>query len=86
MTPQTWGFVDNPSTRGIHVGIECLNATNECLSTRDSNISKNGHVGPYIHHTHKNISNYITIVSRVNYTPIQTCINLNVSYMFYKII
>ena len=40
--------------------------------------------GPYIH-THQNITNYITIVSRVNYTPIQTCIDHNVSYMFYKI-
>ena len=40
--------------------------------------------GPYIH-THQNITNYITIVSRVNYTLIQTCINQNVSYMFDKI-
>ena len=40
--------------------------------------------GSYIH-THQNIINYITIVSRVNYTLIQTCINQNVSYMFYKI-
>ena len=47
-------------------------------------MSKNGHVGPYIH-AHQNITNYITIVSRVNYTLIQTCINQNVSYMFYKI-
>ena len=39
--------------------------------------------GPYIH-THQNITNYITIVLRVNYTPIQTCINQNVTYMFYK--
>ena len=36
-------------------------------------------------HTQQNITNYITIVSRVNYTLIQTCINQNVSYMFYKI-
>ena len=27
VTPQTQGSVDNPSTRGIHVAIECLNAT-----------------------------------------------------------
>ena len=38
---------------------------------------------PYIH-IHQNITNYITIVSGVNYTPIQTCTNPNVSYMFYK--
>ena len=44
--PQTRGSVDNPSTHGIHVVIERLNATNECLSTGDSNMSKNGHVGP----------------------------------------
>ena len=30
--------------------------------------------GPYIH-TYQNVINYITIVSRVNYTLIQTCIN-----------
>ena len=35
-------------------------------------------------HTHQNITNYITKVSRVNYTLIQTCVNQNVSYMFYK--
>ena len=46
-------------------------------------MSKNGHIGLYIH-THQNISNYMTIVSRVNYTLIQTFINRNVSYMFYK--
>ena len=39
--------------------------------------------GPYMH-THQNKTNYITIVSRVNYTILQTCINQNVSYMFYK--
>ena len=46
VTPQTQGSIENPSTRGIHVSIECLNATNEYLSTRDSNMSKIGHVGP----------------------------------------
>ena len=40
--------------------------------------------GPYIH-THLNITNYIIIVSGVNYTPKKTCTNQNVSYMFYKI-
>ena len=39
--------------------------------------------GPCIH-TYQNITNYITIVSGVNYTPIQICTNPNVSYMFYK--
>ena len=47
-------------------------------------MSKMATWGPYIH-THQNIINYITIVSRVNYTLIQTCIDQNVSYMFYKI-
>ena len=37
---------------------------NECLFTRDSHMSKNGHVGLYIQ-THQNITNYITIVSRL---------------------
>ena len=46
-------------------------------------MSKNGHIGPYIN-AHQNITNYITIVSRVNYTLIQTCIDHNVTYMFYK--
>ena len=27
VAPQTRGSVDNPSTYGIHVSIECLNAT-----------------------------------------------------------
>ena len=44
--PQTRGSVDNPSTHGIHIATECLNATNKCLSTRDSYISENGHIMP----------------------------------------
>ena len=56
---------------------------NECLFTQDSNMSKNGHVEP-IHPYSPKVINYITIVSRVNYTLIQTCLNQNVSYMFYK--
>ena len=47
-------------------------------------MSKMATSSPYIH-THQNIINYITIVSRVNYTLIHTCIGQNVSYMFYKI-
>ena len=47
-------------------------------------MSKSGHVGLHIH-THQDTINYITIVTRVNYTFMQTCINQNVSYMFYKI-
>ena len=46
-------------------------------------MSKNGHIGSYIR-THQNIINYITIVSRVNYTLIHICFNHNICYMFYK--
>ena len=42
----TRGSIDNSSTHGIHVVIEFSMPQNECLSTRDSNMSKNGHFGP----------------------------------------
>ena len=64
--------VDNPLTRGIHVAIECFNATNECLVARDSNMSKNVHVRP-IHSYSRKITNNIIIVSIINYNLIQTC-------------
>ena len=40
------------------------------LISWDPYMRKNGHVEP-IHHTHQNITHYITLVSRVNYTLIQ---------------
>ena len=45
-------------------------------------VTKMATSGPYIH-THQNITNYITIVSRVNYALIQPCFYHNVSYIFY---
>ena len=47
-------------------------------------MSKNGHVRP-IHSYSPKYNQLYYMVSRVNYTLIETCINQNASYMFYKL-